>query len=132
MQYGPNGLAAAQVLQARVRGGADLEAVSSLQGHNLVLVTGRSYAGTATTGTATTGTATTGTATTGTGAAGAPAAPAVGASSTTSASTAPSTAPSPPSSVPPPAVAADSSSYYRGQYVPPGLQPGQVPESCPL
>jgi len=25
----------------------------------------------------------------------------------------------------------DSSSYYQGEYVPPGLEPGQVPEKCP-
>jgi polyisoprenyl-teichoic acid--peptidoglycan teichoic acid transferase len=28
-------------------------------------------------------------------------------------------------------IQTDSSSYYEGQYVPPGLQPGQVPEKCP-
>ena len=28
-------------------------------------------------------------------------------------------------------VQTGSSSYYEGQYVPPGLQPGQVPEKCP-
>jgi LCP family protein required for cell wall assembly len=31
-----------------------------------------------------------------------------------------------------PTVSPDSSSYYQGEYVPPGLQPGQVPERCPL
>ncbi len=31
-----------------------------------------------------------------------------------------------------PPVSPDSSSYYQGEYVPPGLQPGQVPERCPL
>jgi LCP family protein required for cell wall assembly len=44
---------------------------------------------------------------------------------TISASTAPTTAP------PPPNVAPDSSSFYDGQYVPPGLGPGQVPQKCP-
>jgi LCP family protein required for cell wall assembly len=33
---------------------------------------------------------------------------------------------------PPSEVAPDSSSFYDGQYVPPGLQPGQVPERCPM
>jgi hypothetical protein len=28
-------------------------------------------------------------------------------------------------------VAPDASSFYHGQYIPPGLQPGQVPEKCP-
>jgi polyisoprenyl-teichoic acid--peptidoglycan teichoic acid transferase len=28
-------------------------------------------------------------------------------------------------------IETDSSSYYQGQYIPPGLQPGQVPEKCP-
>ena len=28
-------------------------------------------------------------------------------------------------------VETDSSSYYEGQYVPPGLQPGQTPQKCP-
>ena len=28
-------------------------------------------------------------------------------------------------------VEPDSSSYYHGLYVPPGLQPGQVPKTCP-
>jgi LCP family protein required for cell wall assembly len=28
-------------------------------------------------------------------------------------------------------VQPDSSSYYEGEYVPPGLEPGQVPEKCP-
>lgn len=31
----------------------------------------------------------------------------------------------------PPDVAPSSSSFYEGQYVPPGLQPGQVPQQCP-
>jgi polyisoprenyl-teichoic acid--peptidoglycan teichoic acid transferase len=32
---------------------------------------------------------------------------------------------------PPSEVAPDASSFYHGQYIPPGLQPGQVPEKCP-
>ena len=28
-------------------------------------------------------------------------------------------------------VAPDASSFYHGQYIPPGLQPGQAPEKCP-
>jgi hypothetical protein len=42
----------------------------------------------------------------------------------------------PPSGVlattPPSEVTPDSSSFYDGQYVPPGLQPGQVPGKCPM
>jgi hypothetical protein len=32
---------------------------------------------------------------------------------------------------PPSEVAPDASSFYHGQYIPPGLQPGQAPERCP-
>jgi LCP family protein required for cell wall assembly len=32
---------------------------------------------------------------------------------------------------PPSQVAPDTSSFYDGQYIPPGLQPGQVPGKCP-
>jgi len=32
---------------------------------------------------------------------------------------------------PPSEVAPDASSFYHGQYIPPGLQPGQAPEKCP-
>ncbi len=28
-------------------------------------------------------------------------------------------------------IEVDSSSYYEGHYIPPGLQPGQVPPTCP-
>jgi len=28
-------------------------------------------------------------------------------------------------------VTPDASSFYAGQYVPPGRQPGQVPQACP-
>jgi hypothetical protein len=31
---------------------------------------------------------------------------------------------------PPSEVASDASSFYQGQYIPPGLQPGQAPEKC--
>ncbi|HYA45627.1 MAG TPA: LCP family protein, partial [Acidimicrobiales bacterium] len=34
-------------------------------------------------------------------------------------------------SAPPVTATPDSSSYYEGRYIPPGLQPGQVPEVCP-
>jgi polyisoprenyl-teichoic acid--peptidoglycan teichoic acid transferase len=40
-------------------------------------------------------------------------------------------APSPLVTTPASQIEVDSSSYYEGQYVPPGLQPGQVPEKCP-
>ena len=32
---------------------------------------------------------------------------------------------------PPSEVTPDASSFYGGQYIPPGLQPGQVPQKCP-
>jgi LCP family protein required for cell wall assembly len=32
---------------------------------------------------------------------------------------------------PPNEVSPDASSFYDGQYIPPGLQPGQAPEKCP-
>jgi LCP family protein required for cell wall assembly len=36
-----------------------------------------------------------------------------------------------PATTPPSEVAPDASSFYGGQYIPPGLQPGQVPPKCP-
>ncbi len=40
-------------------------------------------------------------------------------------------APSSLNTTPPSEIEPDSSSYYEGEYVPPGLQPGQVPQKCP-
>jgi hypothetical protein len=104
VQYGPQGLTAAKVLQASVGGTTQLVEVPSLTGNNLVLVTGSSYA------------------------AGTPASPPGTASPPTSAS--PTTSVSPTTSAPT-TVETDSSSFFHGEYVPPGLQPGQVPEKCP-
>jgi LCP family protein required for cell wall assembly len=36
-----------------------------------------------------------------------------------------------PETTPPDEIQPDASSYYHGQYVPPGLGPGQVPKTCP-
>jgi len=49
----------------------------------------------------------------------------------TAGSAAPEASVSPTTAPPAPDVAPDSSSFYEGQYVPPGLQPGQVPQKCP-
>ncbi|MGH9105595.1 MAG: LCP family protein [Acidimicrobiales bacterium] len=107
IEYGPHGLAAAKVLEADV-GGSALQEKASLRGDALVLVTGQNFS-------AANGPAS-----------GAPVA-AGGAVTTLDAVLAdavpPSTATGP--------VEPDSSSYYHGQYVPPGLEPGQVPQACP-
>lgn len=102
VQYGAGELARAKTLAVKIGGGASLDEVSSLSPGHLVLITGASFS-------ALLGTS-----------AGAQAA---GSPPATTASTAPTNAPP---------VAPDSSSYYHGQYVPPGLQPGQVPETCPI
>jgi LCP family protein required for cell wall assembly len=105
IHYAPDSLADAKQLQAEVGGASTLLLDRSLVAtpFNLELVTGRDFAG-----------------------AGA----------------------HPPSSVPPATtttlapltnaaqvgtatVQPDSSSFYRGQYIPPGRQPGQVPQTCP-
>ncbi len=49
----------------------------------------------------------------------------------TAARSATGTTASPTTAPPPPDVAPSSSSFYEGQYVPPGLPPGQVPQRCP-
>jgi LCP family protein required for cell wall assembly len=36
-----------------------------------------------------------------------------------------------PATTPSSALAPDASSFYQGQYIPPGMQPGQAPENCP-
>ncbi len=119
VEYGPGSAASARSLAARVGGGATLQEVRSLASGTLVLVTGQDY---------------TGISKVPAGTAGAPPPP-----STTSAppstaahvvtATSSSTSSSGGLTVPPTGV--DSSSYYHGQYVPPGLQPGQVPQTCP-
>lgn len=108
VQYGPGGSDAAKLLSAKIGGGATLQEVSSLSGNNLVLITGQAFSGISTTA-AFSGLQTTA---------------AVLTSAVTMGGLAPET--TPPSEIQP-----ASSSYYHGQYVPPGLQPGQVPKTCP-
>jgi hypothetical protein len=122
IEYGTNGLSAATALQARVGGGATLQEVSSVTGDTVVLITGRAYTGAsglmsyATTMALKTTRASKTTS------------PAILVSAilASAATTAPGSSEA--SSVP---VEPDSSSYYHDQYIPPGLQPGQVPPTCP-
>jgi LCP family protein required for cell wall assembly len=104
IEYGPDGSAAARIVQKTVPGGATLQEVTSLTGNDLVLVTGRSYGGTTTMQAA------------------APV-PATGLVLAVATRLTGTVAPAP--------VSTDSSSYYDGRYIPPGLEPGQVPETCP-
>lgn len=99
IEYGPDGVAAAKLLQAKVGGGTTLQEDPSLSGDHLVLVTGQAFSG-----------------------ASSVAAGPVNAQLTFAVPPADETAGP---------VQPDSSSYYHGQYVPPGLQPGQVPKACP-
>ena len=103
IEYGTNGLAA-NTLEARLGGGASLQQVRSLTGDSLVLVTGQAYSGVNDVASATTTVALT--------------------------SDVQPTSPSSSLSATRP-VSPDSSSYFDGQYIPPGLQPGQVPQTCP-
>jgi LCP family protein required for cell wall assembly len=119
IEYGPSGASAARSLAARVGGGAALQEVPSLAGGNLVLVTGQDYTGISKAQAST---------------AAAPPAPSttVASPSTTAhVVTATSSPTSSPGGLTVPPSGVDSSSYYHGQYVPPGLQPGQVPRTCP-
>ena len=107
IDYAPDSLAAAQQLQAEIGGGATLVERSSLTPtpYNLELITGRSYTGV--TGTPTAG-----------------------------ATTATTVPPTTTTTIASPAYAGTatvdpaSSSIYRGAYIPPGLSPGQVPQTC--
>jgi LCP family protein required for cell wall assembly len=104
VEYGPTGPAAAKVLEAKVGGGTTLQEVASLSGNHLVLITGPTSVGVSIATTPD------------------PAGP-------TGASTPKLELISAVSAAPP--VSPDSSSYYNGQYIPAGLQPGQVPKTCP-
>lgn len=108
IDYAPDSAAAAHQLQAQLVGGATLAEASSLTPtpYNLDLITGQDYKGVK---------------------GGAPSASA--AASSTSAPT--TVAPSSPAYSGTTTVQPDSSSYYKGQYIPPGRVPGQVPQSCP-
>ena len=108
IHYAPDSAAAARQLQSQIGGGATLIETPALTPtpYNVELITGRSYSGVT----------------------GAP----TGAGATT-ATTVPSTTTT---TVASPAYAGTatvdpaSSSIYHGAYIPPGLQPGQVPQSC--
>ena len=108
IHYAPDSAAAARQLQGQIGGGATLVETPALTPtpYNLEVITGRSY----------------------TDGAGVPAA----GGSTTATTVPPTTT----TTIASPAYAGTatvdpaSSSIYRGAYVPPGLQPGQVPQNC--
>ncbi len=111
IEYAPDSLAAAKQLQSQLVGGASLieDAALTPTVYNLELITGQSYNGvigaTGSASSAATGTETT-----------APAA-----TTTTVAS---------PAYAGTQTVNPDSSSVYDGVYIPPGLSPGQTPQTC--
>ena len=114
IEYGAKGLGEARALQAKVNGGATLQEVLPSTAGTLVLITGHSYpAATGTKAAALTAFVTASFASMAS-------APTTAANSETGSSAATSTVISP-----------DSSSYYHDRYIPPGLQPGQVPPTCP-
>jgi LCP family protein required for cell wall assembly len=100
IRYGPAGEAAAKTLQRSLAGGANLSPASSLNGTNLVLVTGSKYNGVTTTTSPSTSTTI----------------PVPSSTGTIYGSTA--------------TIQADSSSFYDGVYIPPGREPGQKVETC--
>jgi LCP family protein required for cell wall assembly len=106
VEYGPGGSGAARALQAQVEGGANLEEVTTLSTDHLVLITGQSYRGIQRSKTLAASAAIRATRT-------ARSAAAIITTATTS------------------TVDPSSSSFYHGRYIPPGLEPGQVPETCP-
>lgn len=111
--------AAAQALSQKIGGGAKVQRVAGLASDKLVLVTGQNFSG-VTSGSVVLTTVTTTT-------------PTTTRTSATAAAATPSTAPptSPSAGLTQPPTGPDSSSYYHGTYVPPGLMPGQVPKTCP-
>jgi LCP family protein required for cell wall assembly len=111
IQYAPDSYNDARQLQAELANGAVLQESPALTPtpYNLHLITGSDFKGVKT--------------------APAPSTPSSSGSSSTSA---PTTAPAAnPAIVGSPTVQPDSSSFYHGQYVPPGRVPGQVPQTCP-
>jgi LCP family protein required for cell wall assembly len=109
VEYGTGSLPAAKALEGRVGGGTTLQEVSSLPAGDLVLITGQSYLGTSGNGAVKT----------------------VSLVTTAAATTAPATTTAVLSGAAQAPVSPDSSSYYHGRYIPPGLAPGQVPPTCP-
>lgn len=116
IEYAPDSLADAKQLQSRLPG-AKLVESSALTPtpYNLELITGRDYAALSRLGAA-------GSGATGSGSATTKAAP------TTTTTIPPETGAA---MVGTASVQPDSSSFYKGQYIPPGRVPGQIPQSCP-
>jgi len=115
--YAPDSYADAQQLQSELVGGAQLVLDSGLTPtpYNLELVTGTNYKGAY--GGASPSTGTSGT---------------TGNSGTATATTVPATTTSTLGAAysGTAQVEADSSSFYHGVYIPPGLQAGQIPQTC--
>ena len=108
IEYAPDSLAAAKQLQSQLVGGATLVEDSALTPtvYNLELVTGRGFTGVV-------------------GSSGAQSAsvPATAPATTTTVAASPAYAGTQ-------TVSPDSSSVFEGAYIPPGLAPGQVPQTC--
>ncbi|HUB70395.1 MAG TPA: LCP family protein [Acidimicrobiales bacterium] len=125
IEYGPGDVADAKALEARIPGGAVLDEVNALPLHQLVLITGQSYSlqswqpGAPGPLTEVHGQGT----------------PVLSvlasyiADAPTSSYANPGYTPAQQSGTG--EVEPDSSSYYHDQYIPPGLEPGQVPPTCP-
>jgi hypothetical protein len=112
VEYAPDSLAEAKQLQSELAGGATLTEDSALTPttYNLELITGQDFAGV-------------------TGSTPGSEGPTTTAPSTTTTTIAPETSPA---FVGTPNVEPDSSSFYKGRYIPPGREPGQIPATCPL
>jgi LCP family protein required for cell wall assembly len=102
IEYAPDSLAAAKQLQSQLIGGATLVEDSALTPtvYNLEVVSGQSFNGV------------------------------IGSSASSSGPTTTSTTVASAAYAGTQTVNPDSSSIYDGVYIPPGLQPGQVPETC--
>lgn len=106
IEYAPDSLAAAEQLKSQLVGGATLVEDRALTptAFNLELITGQSFAGVA----------------------GSSASPATAAPATSTTTTVPAS----PSYGGTQSVTPDSSSVFDGVYIPPGLSPGQTPQTC--
>jgi polyisoprenyl-teichoic acid--peptidoglycan teichoic acid transferase len=102
IEYAPDSLAAAKQVQSQLVGGATLVQDRALTPtpYNLAVITGSSYNGV------------------------------VGSTGVSSSSTTTSTTAVSPAYGGTQTVSADSSSVYDGVYIPPGLEPGQIPQTC--
>ena len=119
IEYGNGGAAAAKLLEPKVSGGATLQDDSSLSGDHLVLITGQTFSSTSGSGTTTSVSVGSGA-----GVVQAVLTAVYSAGVYSMGGLAPETTPSD-------EIEPSSSSYYHGEYVAPGLQPGKVPEVCP-